>query len=147
MPKVDKPTNPTFKARRAPTILATNTQFVPKKYFPNTFNVPSFTGTRNISIMNHRERPWLDNKGVPMKKKHRIKGHVNTKYKEKHSLLSKSFPCDFFDAFFPFREDKQVKEDGCLSFKEITQYTNQEAMIAGTASTTYLDFKSEVYLS
>ena len=91
---VKEPENSTFKAPRAPNILAVNAQFAPKKYkFTDTFVVPSFTGIREVPVRDHRGKQRVDQKGVPIKQKQsRMKGHVNNTFRQKHSLLSRSFP-------------------------------------------------------
>ena len=67
---VSEPENPTFKAPRAPTIVAADAQFVPKKYkFPDTFVVPSFTGMREVAVTDRRGKQRVDRKGVPIKQK------------------------------------------------------------------------------
>ena len=147
--KVDKPSNPTFKMARAPTIPEKDAVHVPAKYnfSKYKFAIPKFTGVKEIEkVRQKRKRGALPSRRQ-YEKVHTTEGYFKKKVITENCLTTKSLPYHFVDIFIPFKKNMQTSQGGVggekewLSIELITKWTNTKAIMNGAGDTTYPGFK------
>ena len=143
---VDEPSNPTFKAPRAPTHPDRDALKVPMKYnFAETFDRPVWQGRMEspMTFASGIEKKNIDGSKM-MENVTRKYGCLDPRFIKKHNLSVDSQPEDFMETLFPFEENPyNTASKKYLSFKQITQWTNLKATLAGAGpdGTSYKNFR------